>query len=762
MSEQDNSPEISANSPKSPSSPEKRFSLSKLIENIVLFIAGAAFTISLFSKNKNTETKESHKDNQKEIKESHEKAEQSQEVKNKEIKSSLSKSRITNRLRDLHSNASRKICLKLRKKITKDKFKDMLKKLGIAMGASSMVFIASWITASHWRDILNGVYPIFKYLFSDNIPLGISISLAIIVTFSMLFAKGIVTCSQKGISSLTNRYFMFTLATLAILGASSALLVPSYTNLFREPGYTSAQQDSAKETPEKVQNTPTPTPSSTGNKAAEVEQKSTSDLRLHLLYITGGIIAILGLIETNRKNSQDHIREVHAARRDRYIEAVDKLSNNNAPVRLGGIYTLVGLIDEWLDDDNIDEQTRVKEGQIIINNLCSYIRSPFPLAETLEEYEAYTRLEMLNSKRNKELKPNDIFHRNALRKRFNSRAIYIKPAKITTKYSKLHEEQDLRRTIFIEMSKRSSTFTKNKKGNITVIPGPWSKFDFDFSQAPIFYSLNKLKIEKGAFSYAKFYDNADFLKTVFIQDAEFFRTTFTQNAHFTGATFIQDANFMWSNFADNAKFDGVTFAQNAHFRGAAFTNAIFTGATFTQNANFNNTTFTQNARFRKATFTQDANFHDATFTGESKFSNADFIQTVNFHKATFNHDALFHKTTFSGLAGFSKATFSRRVYITVTTFAQGVNFEDTLFENCEPTFIGGKGITRFSVRMGQEDYNFSLHSNSQPIPPGEAELDEIKRQIPAGTVLFDPDSGRTSEPAKPIDKFDYQGETPSN
>ena len=584
--------------------------------------------------------------------------------------------------------------------------------------------------------------------------LGAPINGALITFLLLLFGLfaffPFIRWVQNFFSALTGKYFVISLAVLAVLGAGAALYIPSYTSLFK----TETQQSTSS--PQPTQNG-----QGSGNQQNQSSKDPSSDLRLHLLYITGGIIAVLGLIETNRKNSQDHIREVHAARRDRYIEAVDKLSNNNAPVRLGGIYTLVGLIDEWLDDDNIDEQTRVKEGQIIINNLCSYIRSPFPLAETLEEYEAYTRLELLNSKRNKELKPNDIFHRNALRKRFNSRAIYIKPAKITTKYSKLHEEQDLRRTIFIEMSKRSSTFTKNKKGNITVIPGPWSKFDFDFSQAPIFYSLNKLKIEKGAFSYAKFYDNADFLKTVFIQDAEFFRTTFTQNAHFTGATFIQDANFMWSNFADNAKFDGVTFAQNAHFRGAAFTNAIFTGATFTQNANFNNTTFTQNARFRKATFTQDANFHDATFTGESKFSNADFIQTVNFHKATFNHDALFHKTTFSGLAGFSKATFSRRVYITVTTFAQGVNFEDTLFENCEPTFIGGKGITRFSVRMGQEDYNFSLHSNSQPIPPGEAELDEIKRQIPAGTVLFDPDSDRISEPAKPIDKFDNQGEAPS-
>lgn len=579
-------------------------------------------------------------------------------------------------------------------------------------------------------------------------PVNGAIITFLLLLFGLFAFFPLIRLIQKFFSALTGKYFVISLAALAVLGAVSALYIPSYTNWFKPD----TQQSTSS----------TQNGQGSGNQQSQSSKDPSSDLRLHLLYITGGIIAVLGLIETNRKNSQDHIRQVHAARRDRYIEAVDKLSSEQAPVRLGGVYALFGLVDEWLDDDNVDDQIRVKEGQIIVNNLCSYIRSPFPLAETIEEYEAYTRLELLNSKSNKELETIDIVHRNYLRKRFNSGTKYIKPIKIATKYTKYHEEQDLRRTIFIEMSKRSSNIIKEEGKVIKTVPGPWSDFEFDFSRAPIFYSLSKIKIEKGAFSYAKFYGNADFLKTAFIQDAEFFRTTFTQNAQFTGATFIQDANFMWSDFAGSAEFDGVTFAQNAHFLGAAFTHAIFTGATFIQNANFNNTTFTQNAHFRKATFTQDANFHDAAFTRESHFDDADFIKTVNFHKVTFNHDAVFHKTTFGGLADFSKATFSRRVYITVTTFVQEVNFKDTLFENCEPTFIGGRGITRFSVRMGQEDYDFSIRSGSRPLRLGKAELDGIKRQIPARAVLFDPDSGRTSEPAKPIDKFDHQGETPSN
>lgn len=607
MSEQDNSPEISANSPKSPSTPEKRFSLSKLIENIVLLIAGVAFTISLFSKNKNTETKESHKDNQKEIKESHEKTEQSQEGKNKEIKSPISKSRITNRLGDLRSSASRKICLKLRKKITKDKFKDVLKKLGIAMGASSMVFIASWITTSHWRDILNGAYPIFKYLFSDNIPLGISISLAVIVAFSMLFAKGIVTCSQKGISSLTNRYFMFTLAGLAILGASSALLIPSYTDWFRGPEVNSTQQDDIKDNKEKLKESPSPTPSPTVNKAAEVEQKSTSDLRLHLLYITGGIIAILGLIETNRKNSQDHIRQVHAARRDRYIEAVDKLSSKSAPVRLGGVYALVGLADEWLDDDNIDKETRLKEGQVIVNNLCSYIRSPFILAEKREIIEAAT-------------------------------SPYVYSGNLNKDKARLREEQEVRRTIFTEMSKRGSTFTKNEEGDMIPSLGEWSEFEFDFSHAPIFYPLREVKFTNANFNNAKFYGHTDLSHSQFYGEANIQHVDFCGSTLFDYIYFHNGLNLSFSHFHMKA---GITSS-------VVREKGIFCETHFHKEAFFSDTDFLPegSANFSFTKFHQRTVFNNTNFYGEAMFS-ADFMSSTTFEGAYFEVEPNFEYSYFS-------------------------------------------------------------------------------------------------------------------
>lgn len=544
-----------------------------------------------------------------------------------------------------------------------------------------------------------------EFFIIDNKPLGISILITFIVAL-IIFHKKIITTFQKFISGLTSKYFIFTLATLAIIGALSALLIPSYTSWFREPGYTSTQQDDTKENPEKVQNNPTATASPTGNKAAEVEQKSTSDLRLHLLYITGGIIAILGLIETNRKNSQDHIREVHAARRDRYIKAVDKLSSEHAPVRLGGVYALVGLVDEWLDDDNIDEETRIKEGQIIINNLCSYIRSPFPLAEKIEEYEAHKELEKLQESESEKLSIEEHSRLQVLLKRFKDSDEYKKPNDITADYAKFHGEQDVRRAIFEEMSKRSSTFAKDNKGKIIdITSGPWSGFNFDFSRAPIFYPLNGLTIEQGQFSSARFYGDTNFVLVKFTRYASFMRAKFTGIANFGDAEFIIGADFGNTEFTRIADFGSAKFTGNAYFLGAKFAgNAYFWGAKFAGNANFRNAEFIIGANFGNAEFTRIANFGSAKFIRKAYFTDAEFTSNTNFNSA--------------------------------------------YFEKYVPTFADDIGSARFSSQRDQKDYVFSADQNGKPINCGTATLDGKSLEIPLGAVLFNPSSGETSESAK--------------
>lgn len=336
----------------------------------------------------------------------------------------------------------------------------------------------------------------------------------------------------------------------------------------------------------------------------------------------------------------------------------------------------------------------------------------------------------------------------------------------TTAQDKLKSESEVRRLIFSEISDRSSEVTiENDK--ISTTPGVWSDFDFDFSRAPIFYSLDNLTIEKGNFLEANFYGDQNFENVKFAQDADFSGAEFRKFAtdfkvKFSSVIFAQEANFSGSTFENKADFLSATFGGKAEFSGTTFTDdAVFSAATFVGFANFS-AFFQGEAEFRQVTF-KSATFSGATFDRDAIFSGkTTFGGIVNFRGAPFSEGVFFNEVTFEDEVNFSGATFTQNAQFIKATFAQKADFSYATFKNYEPLFARGEERAKFSVRPSREDYIFSVSSGSKPIPPGVAELDEIKRQIPAGTVLFDPDSGRTSEPAKPIDKFDYQGETPSN
>lgn len=386
------------------------------------------------------------------------------------------------------------------------------------------------------------------------------------------------------------------------------------------------------------------------------------------------------------KNKQDYIHQVHTERRSRYAKAIEQLADEKATIRLGGIYTLVGLVDEWLDDDNddnIDEETRIKEGQIIINNLCTYIRSPFSLAEKREIIESST-------------------------------SPYIYSGNLSEDKAKLREEQDVRRAIFEEMSKRSSKVRVDKNNKVTVTPGDWSHFKFDFSRAPIFYPLNNLIIEQGQFTSAQFYGEANFEDAAFIENTDFEGAVFAGYASFMGADFTGNAEFQYAEFTGNANFMSADFTGNASFWRTVFTgNAHFGGAVFAGDANFLRTVFTRNAHFEGVEFIRDADFKDAEFTGYANFLEA----------------------TFTGPTSFKHADFKQY----------------------PPIFAYGHKFAQFSAQVDQKDYVFfSVKPGSRPINCGTATLLGKTFKIPIGTVLFDPMSPKRqngnysglSDPAK--------------
>ena len=437
-----------------------------------------------------------------------------------------------------------------------------------------------------------------------------------------------------------------------------------------------------------------------------------SALRQALLYTTGGLLAVITLGETHRKNNQekkknenDYIRQVHAERRSRYTTAVEQLANEKAAVRLGGIYTLVGLVDEWLTDDNLHKDKQKEEGQVIINNLCSYIRTPFLVAEKLDAYEARKDLNVLEGYEAVFSPEEGSPQLQALHKRVIDSSKYKEPEDIAAAYAEHREEQDVRRAIFAEMSKR----IKVSQDEVSVISSVWSDFDFDFSRALIFYPLNNLTIGKAIFSSARFYGEADFRDTEFTKDANFRDAKFTVNANFTDAKFTGYTVFKGAEFTGNADFTGT-----ANFTDAKFTGyTVFEGAEFTVNANFTDAKFT-----RGTEFTGDANFENAKFTGNVDFGSAEFTGNVDFGSAEFSEKADFGGAEFSGDA----------------------DFNDSFFKKYAPIFAYDSGSARFSDQVNWTESNFSVRSESKPIELGSATLGDKTFSIPFGTVVFDPDS----------------------
>ena len=334
-------------------------------------------------------------------------------------------------------------------------------------------------------------------------------------------------------------------------------------------------------------------------------------LRQMLIYTTGGVLGVITLGENHRKNSlekakndQEHLRQVHAERRSRYTTAVEQLSNDKASIRLGGVYTLVGLVDEWLSDEKTTPslEERRKEGQVIINNLCAYIRSPFLLAE---------RAEHLDEPYAKDLQKDF----DGDKEKFDTDKQTFKQHKAT-----LEEERQVRQSIIKEICERLRNINE---------PGPWSDFDYDFSNAHFFYCV-------------------DFSDSIFGAFAKFFEAIFGKDADFSGAIFAEFADFSRSTFAEFAGFFSATFTLNADF----------SRSTFTRNAYFFRTTFAKDANFSKAKFVKDANFSWTTFAKDANFSKAKFIKDANFSWTTFEHKPIFEYTLDNKIY---KARFSCKV-----------------------------------------------------------------------------------------------------
>ena len=459
-------------------------------------------------------------------------------------------------------------------------------------------------------------------------------------------------------------------------------------------------------------------------------------LRQAILLATGGLIGLIALGETRRKNDNDReaadqlqtrheetlkqqkeqfetqlgkqqeqfdanaFKDRKAERRERYTKAVEQLGDEKAPVRMGGVYTLVGLVDEWLEEDKLSEDERIKEGQVIINNLCAYIRSPFTLASHYDEL-------------SEDSPTSDGVYKD------NQQEFYTDKAEFKS-------EADVRLGIIKEIHDRLQGSEENT-------PGTWSDFEYDFSRSTFFYPvdlINSYYKKSVNFCGSRYYKEVNLSGSTYEKDvifstsdrrstyqdvADFHESTYQGRADFSDSTYEGEAIFRGSTYQDVADFAGSTYQDWVDFAGSTYQYVTFSTSTiptrqsiYQDVVNFSGSTYKDNAIFIGSTYAKDVTFSASDYQKVVDFSDSIYYGRADFSDSTHQNEtyfdeSIFYRETYFGKDG-NKGGFSRFTKYS-PQFYDKIKHKKTLF---------GSHNNDFTVDT-KKGYLINLDSNGLPL-----------------------------------------------
>ena len=485
----------------------------------------------------------------------------------------------------------------------------------------------------------------------------------------VLAITGVVTlCKPQIITSSSEKYFITRVLVTGITGGVFALLLPI---------------------------------------AVKSTTTGVGGLRHSILLATGGLLAILTLGETRRKNDidkrknkqekkkndKDYRRQVRAERRERYTKAVEQLGDEKAPIRMGGVYTLVGLVDEWLEDKNLSDDQRLKEGQVIINNLCAYIRSPFTLASHYNKLSNPT--------------PKGIY-KDKKEKFYADKAI-------------LDSEADVRLSIIKEIHGRLQGSEENT-------PGTWSEFEYNFSGSTFFYPIdltNSYYAKPINFSGSTYKGEANFSGSTYKGEANFRRSTYKSGANFSRSTYKSGANFNDSTYKALANFNDSTYKSGANFNDSTYQGwanfsdstykdvADFRGATYKSGVYFTDSTYKGWADFTDSTYKDWANFSRSTYKSGADFTDSTYKSGADFSRSTYKSGADFTDSTYKDWADFSRSTYKSGAYFNDSTYKDWADFSRSTYEN-ETDFSGSIFYQKVYLGVDGDNGSFSRFTDCAP------------------------------------------------
>ncbi|ACL39067.1 hypothetical protein Achl_1073 [Pseudarthrobacter chlorophenolicus A6] len=285
----------------------------------------------------------------------------------------------------------------------------------------------------------------------------------------------------------------------------------------------------------------------------------------------------------------------------RFAQAAEMMGSERAATRMGGVYALAALADEW-------EENR----QQCVDLLCGYLRTPM-------QRSLPTSSSQQASAQKIELPPPASI----------PRFMVPEPAEQSTptlglvqKYRQARADlaSQYKRAAVDELAIRRAVLSSIARGTKRPLEdkSSWSKMSFDFGEC--------------------FLPSVDLADCQFLERVNFNAVTFISSVDMRRAHFAQQAQFTGCYFNHNATFTGVTFAKGVSFRAAQFNlNADFTGASFGGAMLFAHVEFKKDPAFSRASLARRtgrpfksqllANWHGATFA-ESKSACPDLDNSI--------------------------------------------------------------------------------------------------------------------------------------
>ena len=390
----------------------------------------------------------------------------------------------------------------------------------------------------------------------------------------------------------------------------------------------------------------------------------------------------------------------NAERRERYATAEEQLGNASAPVRLGGVYTLVSLVDEWLREENIEYNERIAEGQVIINILCAYIRSPFALVSRYDELiQGTPTAEGLYKNREQEF--------------------YIDK-------TGLESEKKVRLSIIKEIRHRLQGSKENT-------PGAWSDFEYDFSGSIFFYPVDfthSYYAKPVNFSGSAYWGEADFSYSTYMDEVYFSESSYQGRASFNGCIYQGEADFRSSTYRGSAGFARSTY------RGGAY----FSDYTYLSEAVFRGSVYQCAVAFNSSAYHYWVDLRGSTYQGAADFGGSTYRYWADFRGSTYRRWAYFNDSICCGWAGLSHSVyegetdFSGSIFCSEIYFGQdGDNSSFSRFTDCTPAFYD---------ETNHQNTLFGSHKNNFTVENGRGHPIYLTPEgLPLNCAFLAPDQG---------------------